>query len=355
VKVINGCRIEEKTVCPNANLAGADLRGAYLTNAHLNGANLQGADLRGAFIHDTHLEGANLKQANLSGANLIRSQLKHANLNEANLQSVKADEASFYQVHMQHADLQRGSFEEAHFFGSQIDHSNLIAASLRRAHGHAVNFAGSNLGEIDGFLGNFSGANFVNAALNGAKFHSATLSHANFAGANFSHTNLSATEINGTNFVPSNIENDGHGALRYVFDRIYSHVNAYGTYGTCNGDSTYQECFGANDDPNATSGFKGKVKFYFTDAAHGRTFTVTGQDAYLQGTASSNLGAFYVGSASGTSLDDLGGTGVTMGAGQPGGPLALHVGYARALGSNGYVMNMRGWIQRETKARASLP
>jgi hypothetical protein len=271
-------------------------------------ANLAGADLKGADLHDAQLSGSNLQGANLEGA---------------------------------------------HLGGTQLSNANLIDASLRRVHAHAVNFAGSNAGEIDGVGGDFTGSNFVNATLTGAQFNHAILSRANLARAHFSHTNLANAYIEGTNFVPSNIERDVHGALRYVFDRVYSHVNAYGTYGNCRGDSTSQECFGTNDDANATTGFKGAVDFSFADANHGRTFTVTGNHAYLEGTASASLGAFYVDAASGHALDDLGGTSTAAGAGQPGGPLALHV--VPAVGSNGYVMTMRGWIQRKTRARAFFP
>ena len=55
--------------------AGANLRGANLTNADLRranlpGANLTDADLRGANLTDADLRRANLRGANLRGANL---------------------------------------------------------------------------------------------------------------------------------------------------------------------------------------------------------------------------------------------------------------------------------------------
>ena len=52
----------------DANLRGANLRGAYLGDANLRGANLRDANLRGA-----NLRGAYLGDANLRGADKITS------------------------------------------------------------------------------------------------------------------------------------------------------------------------------------------------------------------------------------------------------------------------------------------
>jgi hypothetical protein len=49
-----------------ANLSGADLRGANLSQANLSWADLSGADLRGAKLGGTNLKGANLWGAKLS-------------------------------------------------------------------------------------------------------------------------------------------------------------------------------------------------------------------------------------------------------------------------------------------------
>lgn len=54
----------------DADLRGADLSGANLSDAYLRGADLSGANLRGADLSYADLRGANLSDANLSGANL---------------------------------------------------------------------------------------------------------------------------------------------------------------------------------------------------------------------------------------------------------------------------------------------
>jgi hypothetical protein len=50
-------------------LAGRDLRHAYLAGAWLHGADLRGADLGGADLRGAHLSGVDLRGANVLGAN----------------------------------------------------------------------------------------------------------------------------------------------------------------------------------------------------------------------------------------------------------------------------------------------
>ncbi|ELV7905526.1 pentapeptide repeat-containing protein [Salmonella enterica] len=69
----------------DANLCGADLRGANLCDANLRGADLRGANLCDANLRGADLRGANLCDANLCGANLCDANLCGANLCDANL------------------------------------------------------------------------------------------------------------------------------------------------------------------------------------------------------------------------------------------------------------------------------
>ena len=63
-----------------ANLRGADLWGADLQGANLRGADLQEANLRGANLWE-----ADLREVNLWGANLWEANLQEVNLQGANL------------------------------------------------------------------------------------------------------------------------------------------------------------------------------------------------------------------------------------------------------------------------------
>jgi hypothetical protein len=68
-----------------ANLADANLAGAYLADANLADANLAGAYLARANLANANLARANLANANLAGANLANANLAGANLANANL------------------------------------------------------------------------------------------------------------------------------------------------------------------------------------------------------------------------------------------------------------------------------
>jgi Pentapeptide repeats (8 copies) len=69
----------------HAALRGAQLQGADLSVALLQGANLQRAQLQDADLSVAQLQGANLSDAGLQGADLRGAQLQGANLQRANL------------------------------------------------------------------------------------------------------------------------------------------------------------------------------------------------------------------------------------------------------------------------------
>ena len=98
-----------------ADLSGANLRGAYLSGANLRGANLSGANLSGAYLSDANLRGANLSGANLSDAYLSDANLSGANLSGANLSD---------------ANLRGANLRGAYLRGANLDGANLDGANL---------------------------------------------------------------------------------------------------------------------------------------------------------------------------------------------------------------------------------
>ena len=80
----------------DANLYGADLRGADLYGADLRGADLYGADLSGADLRGADLRDANLRGADLRDANLYGADLRGADLRDANLRGAELNSAKFY-------------------------------------------------------------------------------------------------------------------------------------------------------------------------------------------------------------------------------------------------------------------
>jgi uncharacterized protein YjbI with pentapeptide repeats len=77
-----------------ANLRGADLSEADLRRADLSEANLRRADLCGANLYRANLCGADLCEASLFGANLCGADLRGANLCGANLRGADLCEAN---------------------------------------------------------------------------------------------------------------------------------------------------------------------------------------------------------------------------------------------------------------------
>ena len=86
-----------------AHLEGADLRKSFSEFADLHGAHLQAADLTSAYLGDADLRGAILAQANLTDVGLNGSDMQGANLEGTNL-----GRARFFEV-----NLDRVIFEPA--------------------------------------------------------------------------------------------------------------------------------------------------------------------------------------------------------------------------------------------------
>jgi len=93
-----------------ANLAGAKLAGAILSEVRFEEANLAGIGLEEAILRAAHLENTNLADAKMQGAFLLNTSLNGARLRNANLQ---------------------GAF----LSGTRFDGAELLGADLRDANG----------------------------------------------------------------------------------------------------------------------------------------------------------------------------------------------------------------------------
>jgi uncharacterized protein YjbI with pentapeptide repeats len=121
----------------NANIAGANLRGAILTDANLRGANLThadliGADLTHAELSSADLTGAKLYEANLTGATLSHAKLTHAQLFGANLSLANLYGANFSVADLTRANLYGANFSLADLTGATLNEVNLNRAALAR-------------------------------------------------------------------------------------------------------------------------------------------------------------------------------------------------------------------------------
>ena len=95
-----------------ANLSDADLRGANLSDADLPGADLSGANLRGADLSGADLSCANLRGANLFGANLSDADLPGADLSCANLRGADLSGANLSCANLSNANLSGASMDQ---------------------------------------------------------------------------------------------------------------------------------------------------------------------------------------------------------------------------------------------------
>jgi len=125
----------------------ANLRGANLREADLSEANLRGANLREANLSWANLSGADLRNANLSEANLSWAELRGADLSEANLRGANLREADLRGAYaLKYAQC---SFDAHGESGRQLS-AVVIAGELRLFCGC---FAGT-LAELDAYIDN---------------------------------------------------------------------------------------------------------------------------------------------------------------------------------------------------------
>lgn len=212
---LTGAKLKRATLTGRADLSGANLSFADLSNANLEGANLAWSDLSNATLN-----GANLASANLSGAQILFTFLSQANLASAILTEATICGSQFLEVnlvgailtHIKHRDPAMWS----HFTNSLLMKANLTGADLP-----SVNFTGANLSDavlVNATItpANFSAALLIRANLDGVDLRQADLRTANMLGAsliganlssaNLSEANLVSVELTGANLSQSNLD-----------------------------------------------------------------------------------------------------------------------------------------------------
>jgi hypothetical protein len=118
-----------------AYLAGAELQGADLHQAQLQGAVLEWAKLQGTDFHQAQLQGAVLEWTQLQGANLRQAQLQGAILRQAQLQGTVLEWAQLQGEVLQHtqlqgADLQHTQLQGADLWGAQVGSADFSDATF---------------------------------------------------------------------------------------------------------------------------------------------------------------------------------------------------------------------------------
>ncbi len=116
----------EKTVFNNADLTNArfpqnaNLKGAEFKGAILNNANLMEADLTDASFVKASLNHANLMKANLNNADLTGITAKKAALIKADLSDAKMIGANLMEANLKSATMVRTDFRMANLYGAEV-------------------------------------------------------------------------------------------------------------------------------------------------------------------------------------------------------------------------------------------
>ena len=135
---------EEGADLMGAWLQGANLDGKARAIAQLQGANFRGAQLQKAILRGVVLEKANLQKAKLQGADLSRAKLKGADLSEAQLQ-----EAKLVKAQLQGAKLYKAQLRGANLFKVRLHQANLTRANLAGADLASSKLAGADFNSAD--------------------------------------------------------------------------------------------------------------------------------------------------------------------------------------------------------------
>ncbi len=198
-------------LCPDG--AGVDaVSGAILGNRNLTKAYLVGAYLGLSpifdeygdlidFIAAANLTGANLSQADLSNSGFLGGTLDNVNLSQASLTNAYFYLATLTGANLSQADLTHASFSAYGFYGADALGANLSQTNLSQTNLANANFAGYR--EYDFSYGYIitPGANLTGANLSGADARGAHFEYATLTGANTSNLIQSDGHIAGLNLV----------------------------------------------------------------------------------------------------------------------------------------------------------
>jgi len=180
----------------DVNLAGADLREAFLDGATLPAlcqVRLDGASLVGA--RTTAFTDCSLRSVNLTGAHFFPTSIIHSDFTGARLRGVlgggtQTRDASFKDADLQEACLVDSSFGRADFSQANLQRAELAGCDFREAV-----LRDASLRDADLTFANLTGADLREADLRGANRACADLTQARIEGADFENANLAGARL----------------------------------------------------------------------------------------------------------------------------------------------------------------
>lgn len=168
--------------CKDPAAEGVDWHGCNMQVVMLHDADLARANLEGAFLSGTAFSGARLSQANLHRAELVRTTFEGADLSGANLEKALAARAVFNGAVLKNARLVKAEFHRVTFDGADLSGSDMSEGDFIRN-----SFADANL----------SGAIMVGATLPRSVFHGANLNGVSMQRAYLYWARFEGTDLSG--------------------------------------------------------------------------------------------------------------------------------------------------------------
>ena len=196
----------EEGLLKGANLQEAQLQGAWIDGANMEGALLRKADLRGA-----KLEGAWLRTAQMPEARLYRARLRGAKMQHAYLGSAYAERADFSHTCLKCATLDFMCLRDAN-----LNDACLAKASMKQAKLHGAALIGADLSGAILIAAKLKNALYLNQAkwenaklryvdLQGVDFSDANMEGADLECANLEEADLCGTNLQGANLLGANL------------------------------------------------------------------------------------------------------------------------------------------------------
>ena len=163
----------ECTKFNDANFDNADLRNAKLLISNFKGATFIGADLRGVIFHDGP-ENVTCSEPSIQKTSLVSANLEGADLREANLSQVSMRKTIFNGANLFNTKI-IGAAANGSFFlkvtnSKTTEETNLLKADLRCSRFIDSKMEGAILERAELGGTDFTGANLANANLTNAKF-----------------------------------------------------------------------------------------------------------------------------------------------------------------------------------------
>jgi uncharacterized protein YjbI with pentapeptide repeats len=180
---------------PEAAWAGLQLPVGSGGASRLQGANLAGANLREAV-----LDGARAREINLAGARLDKASLIGVDARQASLRGAYLIAANADRINLCQASLEGAVLDGASLIGADLDDADLSGASFRGADLSCSSLVGSLVTGAD-----FRGANLSGCFLWRLVLREAEIAEARFREANLSECDLEGVRLENPDFFKANL------------------------------------------------------------------------------------------------------------------------------------------------------